>query len=166
MAYNSGGYPGQRPYPGPQHAPRRGGPGPGYAPPRQQQYESYGDEYNNYEYDQYDGGYAPQDFNSPPQEMNYGRGRPPPDQGYPQQDMYGGPGPAPGPGRGPGPYGPGRGGRPPPGGRGGPMRGPRGGPPPPGPGRGHPPPGRGRPGPSDRAPTMNPNGKYCAFVDE
>ncbi|RYO77275.1 hypothetical protein DL762_009363 [Monosporascus cannonballus] len=162
MAYNAaggGGYPGKRPYPGPpapRPMPPRGPPA-GYAPPshqqqqqQQQKYEHYQEEYG-YEYDQYDNGYA-QDY-GPPQEMNHGRGRPPPPgQGYHQQDMYG---PRPG-------AGPGSGGRPPPpGGRGGQMRSPpRGsGPPPPGPGRGYPPSGRGRPGPGppDRAATMDPS---------
>ncbi|ORY60544.1 uncharacterized protein BCR38DRAFT_348941 [Pseudomassariella vexata] len=90
--------------------------------------------------------------------MGYGRGGPPPNQGYRQQDYYG-----PGPG---GPGGPGRGGRPmPPGGRGGPMQrggpmsrgGPRGGGP--GPGRGgFLGPGRGgRPGPLDRSASSDPS---------
>ncbi|KAJ3570242.1 hypothetical protein NPX13_g5793 [Xylaria arbuscula] len=141
MSYNDG-Y-ADRPYNGPAARAPRGGPGGAYPPP-QRQYDQYQDDYGYGGYEQYDDGYG-QDYGPPPQDMNYGRGGPPSNQSYQQQDMYRGP------------PGPGRGGRPPPPrGRGGPMRGgpmPRGGGggPPPGPGRGYPPPGRGgRPGPSDR----------------
>ncbi|KAI1392586.1 uncharacterized protein F4822DRAFT_425788 [Hypoxylon trugodes] len=146
MAYN-GGYD-QRPYAGPAARAPRGPPREPY--PQQQQYNQYQNDYD-YGYDEYDNGYQ-QDYGPPPQDMNYGRRPPPPNQGYPPQDMYGPPGPG-GPGRG----------RPPPGagGRGGPMRGPpfpRGGGPPPGPGRGYPPSGRGgRPGLPDRTVSSDPN---------
>ncbi|CRK39211.1 hypothetical protein BN1723_004498 [Verticillium longisporum] len=138
MAYE-GGYPAQRPYPGP-GAQRPGPPLEAYqqGPPQhydapQQQYDGYQD---NYAYDQYDnGGYGQNYGGQHHLDQGYGRG-PPPNQQYPPQDQYG-PGPGPGPGRG---------GRPPMG-RGGPMARPptadsarsapfppRGGPP--GPGRG------------------------------
>ncbi|KAI1077507.1 hypothetical protein F5B20DRAFT_263801 [Whalleya microplaca] len=148
MAYNGGFQDQARPYAGPAARAPRGGGGGAYPPPPQRHYEQYQDEYG-YGYDAaYDDGYG-QDYGPPQQDMNYGRG-PPPNQGYPPQDMYGPPGP-PGPGRGGRPPGP------PGGGRGGPMRGPRGGGPP-GPGRGYPPPGRGgRPGPPNRAMTSDPN---------
>ncbi|KAI0432030.1 hypothetical protein F5Y09DRAFT_172656 [Xylaria sp. FL1042] len=138
-----------RPYAGPAARAPRGGPGGAYPPP-QRQYDQYQEDYGYGGYEQYDDGYG-QNYGPPPQDMNYGRGAPPPNQGYPPQDMYRGP------------PGPGRGGRPPPPrGRGGPMRGgpmPRGGGPPPGPGRGYPPQGRGgRPGPPDRNGTMDFNG--------
>ncbi|KAI8627821.1 hypothetical protein F5Y19DRAFT_156174 [Xylariaceae sp. FL1651] len=141
MAYN-GGY-ADRPYAGSAaRPPRGGGLGGAYPPPPQRHYDQYQDDYGYGGYEQYDDGYG-QDYGPPPQDMNYGRGPAPPNQGYPQQDMYRG---TPGPGRGGRP--------PPPRGRGGPMRGgpgPRGGPPPVGPGRGYPPPGRGgRPGPIER----------------
>ncbi|KAI1261635.1 hypothetical protein F5Y18DRAFT_440278 [Xylariaceae sp. FL1019] len=152
MAYN-GGY-ADRPYAGPAaRAPRGGGaPRGAYPPAPQRQYDQYQDDYGNEGYDQYDDGYY-DDYNAPPQDMNYGRGPPPPNQGYPQQDMYRGP-----PG---GPPGPGRGRGPPPRGRGGPMRGgpaPRGGYPPQGGGRGYPPYGQGRPEPNGNRgpPMMNP----------
>ncbi|OLN86080.1 Chitin synthase regulatory factor 3 [Colletotrichum chlorophyti] len=108
------GYPGQRPYGGGPPAPRPG-PGPAPAPRGPQQYDGY--QQDGYGYDYYDdggGGYGPDyggggQYNDP----NYGRGAPPPNQGYPQQDYYG---------HGPGPNGPARGGRPPPPmGRGGPI---------------------------------------------
>ncbi|KAI5922327.1 hypothetical protein F4810DRAFT_293359 [Camillea tinctor] len=139
MAYNGGYADPQRPYAGSAARAPRGAPGGSYPPPRQQQYDQYQDEYG-YGYDQYDDGYG-QDY-GPPQDMRYGRGGPPPNQGYPPPDMYRGP---PGPGRGGRPM-------PPPGARGGPMRGaPRGGLPS-GPGRGgYPPPGRGRAGPPARS---------------
>ncbi|WYZ45606.1 hypothetical protein EsH8_VIII_000922 [Colletotrichum jinshuiense] len=113
------GYPGQRPYGGGPPAPRPGpgpGPGPGPAPRGPQQFDGY--QQDGYGYDQYDdGGYGP-DYGGQYQDPNYARG-PPPNQGYPQQDYYGGGGPGPG---GPGPNGPGRGGgRPPQMGRGGPI---------------------------------------------
>ncbi|KAI1655863.1 hypothetical protein F4813DRAFT_147181 [Daldinia decipiens] len=152
MAYNGGYQDQQRPYAGPAARVPRGPPRDGY-PPQQQQYNQYQDDYDH-GYDGYDNGYQ-QDYGPPPQDMNYGRRPPPPNQGYPPQDMYG---PS------------GRGGRPPPpgaGGRGGPMRGPpfpRGGGPggPGGPGgRGYPPPGRGgRPGPPDRAGSSDQNDRY------
>ncbi|KAH8166957.1 hypothetical protein CIB48_g1260 [Xylaria polymorpha] len=139
----------ERPYTGPAARAPRGG---AYQqPPPQRQYEQYQEDYGYGGYDQYDDGYG-QDYGPPPQDMNYGRG-PPPNQGYPQQDMYRGP------------PGPGRGGRPPPprgrgapmrGGpmRGGPMRG--GGGPPPGPNRGYPPQGPGgRSGPPDRSASLD-----------
>ncbi|XDG07386.1 hypothetical protein ABKA04_007001 [Annulohypoxylon sp. FPYF3050] len=151
MAYNGGYQDQQRPYAGPAARAPRGPPRDGY-PQAPQQYDQYQDGYD-YGYDEYDNGYQ-QDY-GPPQDMNYGR-RPPPNQGYPPQDMYGSPGPG-GPGRG----------RPPPpgaGGRGGPMRGPpfpRGGGPP-GPGRGYPPNRGGRPGPPDRSMTADPNANHRA----
>ncbi|KAI0099816.1 hypothetical protein GGR51DRAFT_384884 [Nemania sp. FL0031] len=153
-----------RPYTGPAARAPRSGPGGAYPPAPQRQYDQYQEDYGYGGYDQYDDGYG-QDYGPPPQDMNYGRGPPPPNQGYPPQDMYRGP---PGPGRGGRPP-PQRGGGPMYGGpmRGGPMRGGpgpqgggRGGPPPPGPGRGYPPQGRGgRPGPLDRngPPDMNGN---------
>ncbi|KAI3321544.1 hypothetical protein HD806DRAFT_537215 [Xylariaceae sp. AK1471] len=154
-----------RPYAGPAARVPRGGPGGTYPPPPQRQYDQYQEDYGYEGYDQqYDDGYG-QDYGPPSQDMNYGRGAPPPNQGYPQQDMYRGP------------PGPGRGGRPPmPRGRGGPMRGGpgpgmRGGPPPPGPGRGYPPQGRGgRPGPLERNgssdPTVNRLGPPMMSPDE
>ncbi|KAI2610468.1 hypothetical protein GGR54DRAFT_377552 [Hypoxylon sp. NC1633] len=161
MAYNGGYQDQQRPYAGPAARAPRGPPREPYPPQPQQQYNQYQDDYD-YSYDDYDNNYQ-QDYGPPPQDMNYGRQPPPPNQGYPPQDMYGPPGP-PGPG---GPGGPGRGGRPPPpgaGGRGGPMRGPqfpRGGGGPPGPGRGYPPPGRGgRPGPLERSASEDPNANH------
>ncbi|GKT71560.1 chitin synthase activator [Colletotrichum tofieldiae] len=107
------GYPGQRPYGGPPPAPRPG-PGPGPAPasrsPPPQQYDNY--QQDGYGYDYYDdGGYGPE-YGGQYQDPNYGRGPPPPNQGYPPQEYYGG---------GPGPGGPPRGGRPPQMGRGGPV---------------------------------------------
>ncbi|KAI0972077.1 hypothetical protein F4678DRAFT_67784 [Xylaria arbuscula] len=142
-----------RPYAGPAARAPRGGPGGAYPPPPQRQYDQYQEDYGYGGYEQYDDGYG-QDYGPPPQDMNYGRGAPPPGQGYRQQDMnmYRGP------------PGPARGSRPPPSrGRGGPMRGgpmPRGGGPPPGPGRGYPPQGRGgRPmGPPDRSGSLDMNG--------
>ncbi|CAJ2504546.1 Uu.00g119400.m01.CDS01 [Anthostomella pinea] len=144
MAYN-GAY-ADRPYAGSAaRAPR--GPGGSYPPPPpQRQYDQYQQDDYGYGYDQYDDGYG-QDYGPPPpQDMNYGRGGPQPNQGYPQQDMYRGhPG--------------GRGGRPPgSGGRGGPVRGPRGGPAP-GPGRGYPAGGPGRPAPFERSASAGPNAR-------
>ncbi len=143
----------ERPYAGPAARVPRGGPGGAYPPPPQRQYDQYQEDYGYGGYEQYDDGYG-QDYGPPPQDMNYGRGAPPPNQGYLQQDMYRGP------------PGPGRGGRPPPRGRGGPMRGgpmPRGGGPPPGPGRGYPPQGRGgHPGPPDRNGTFDFNGEQMS----
>ncbi|KAF0316817.1 Chitin synthase regulatory factor 3 [Colletotrichum siamense] len=155
------GYPGQRPYGGGPPAPRPG-PGPGPAqrgPPPPQQYDNY--QQDGYGYDYYDDGGYGQDYGGGYQDQNYGRGPPPPNQGYPQQDYYGG---------GPGPNGPGRGGRPPPQmGRGGPIARPptadgvRGGYPPGPPGRGGPggrggfPMGRGgRPAPYERSANSDP----------
>ncbi|KAI8310616.1 Chitin synthase regulatory factor 3 [Colletotrichum sp. SAR11_240] len=91
------GYPGQRPYGGGPPAPRPG-PGPGPAqrgPPPPQQYDNY--QQDGYGYDYYDDGGYGQDYSGGYQDQNYGRGPPPPNQGYPQQDYYGG---------GPGPNGP------------------------------------------------------------
>ncbi|KAI8195606.1 Chitin synthase regulatory factor 3 [Colletotrichum sp. SAR 10_65] len=158
------GYPGQRPYGGGPPAPRPG-PGPGPAqrgPPPPQQYDNY--QQDGYGYDYYDDGGYGQDYGGGYQDQNYGRGPPPPNQGYPQQDYYGG---------GPGPNGPGRGGRPPPQmGRGGPIARPptadgvRGGYPPGPPGRGGPggrggfPMGRGgRPAPYERSANSDPAGQ-------
>ncbi|KAI1841389.1 hypothetical protein JX265_007464 [Neoarthrinium moseri] len=142
MAFN-GGFPEQRPYAGP--AARRPAPGPGgnFGPPQQQQqFDQYQDEYGGYGYDQYDDGYDQGYGPPPPQDMNYGRGRPPPNGGFPQQD----------------PYGPGRGGRPPPpNGRGGPVMRGRGGGPAPGPGRGYTPGPGGRPGPLERSGSSDPS---------
>ncbi|KDN61706.1 hypothetical protein CSUB01_04407 [Colletotrichum sublineola] len=107
------GYPGQRPYGGGGPPAPRPGPGPGPAPaprgPPPQQYDNY--QQDGYGYDYYDdGGYGPEYGGQYQQDPNYGRGPPPPNQGYPPQDYYGG---------GPGPNGPPRGGRPPQMGRGG-----------------------------------------------
>ncbi|KAF3353089.1 hypothetical protein VdG1_00561 [Verticillium dahliae VDG1] len=98
MAYE-GGYPAQRPYPGP-GAQRPGPPLEAYhqGPPQhydapQQQYDGYQD---NYAYDQYDnGGYGQNYGGQHHHDQGYGRG-PPPNQQYPPQDRYG-PGPGPGP---------------------------------------------------------------------
>ncbi|KAF3350994.1 hypothetical protein VdG2_00501 [Verticillium dahliae VDG2] len=102
MAYE-GGYPAQRPYPGP-GAQRPGPPLEAYhqGPPQhydapQQQYDGYQD---NYAYDQYDnGGYGQNYGGQHHHDQGYGRG-PPPNQQYPPQDRYG-PGPGPGPGQAP-----------------------------------------------------------------
>jgi len=139
----------ERPYAGPAARVPRGSPGGPYPQPPQNQHDQYQDDYGYGGYEQYDDDGYGQDYGPPPQDMNYGRGAPPPNRSYSQQDMYGGP---------PGPP---RGGRmPPPRGRGGPMRGGpglRGGGPPLGPGRGYPPQGPpqergGRPGPPMRSP--------------
>ncbi|KAJ9155670.1 Chitin synthase regulatory factor 3 [Pleurostoma richardsiae] len=161
MAYD-GGYQGQqRPYNGPvapRPAPQRqypAAPGPDqYGAP--QQFDQYQDDYS-YGYDQYGGGNYDQGFSGQYGDANYAP-RGPPNQNYPPQRDYYGPGPNGGPG----------GGRPPiPGGRGAPMQrpptadGPRVPyPGPPGPGRGYPPngpPGRGRPPPPDRTATSDPS---------
>ncbi|KAK4673720.1 hypothetical protein QC763_114450 [Podospora pseudopauciseta] len=189
MAYNGqygggpgGGYGGgpgqQRPPPQRQYPPGPGGPqqynGPpppqqqqynGPPPQQQQQYDQYQEDYD-YGYDDYGNGNGYDQGYDGQYNDNYGRGGPPPNQGYPQQDYY-----EPGPNGSPGPNGPngyGRGGPPMRGGRGGPMRpapgGGRGGPYPPrgggygpgpgGPGRGYPP--QGRPGPLERGPNSDP----------
>ncbi|KAK6087810.1 chitin synthase activator [Seiridium cupressi] len=136
MAYN-GGFQEQRPYAGP--AGRRPAPG-GNMPPPPQQYDQYQDDYG-YDYNGYDDGYD-QGYGAPQQDMNYGRGRPPPNGNFPPQDGYGG--------------GPGRGGRPPPQNTRGPMPRGRGGPAP-GPGRGGFGPGPGgRPGPLERSASSDP----------
>ncbi|KAJ0300005.1 hypothetical protein COL516b_008743 [Colletotrichum fioriniae] len=151
------GYPGQRPYGGGPPAPRPG-PGPGPSPAQRgppQQYDNY--QQDGYGYDYYDDGGYDQNYGGQYQDPNYGRG-PPPNQGYPPQDYYGG---------GPGPNGPPRGGRPPQMGRGGPIARPptadgnRGGYPPRGgggpPGRGGFPMGRGgRPAPYERSANSDP----------
>lgn len=163
MAYNGAYEPQGRPYAGPaaaRPAPQRQyPPGPGRppqqqynAPPpqqqQQQQYDQYQDEYG-YGYDEYGNGYD-EGYGGQYDDMNYGRGGPPPNQNYPPQDY-----PGPGPGRGGPGMSPGRGG--PRGGGSG--RGPG---PGPGPGRGYPPQGRGgRPGPLERAGNSDPTGKYC-----
>ncbi|RWA08630.1 hypothetical protein EKO27_g6476 [Xylaria grammica] len=55
--------------------------------PPQRQYDQYQEDYGYGGYEQqYDDGYG-QDYDPPPQDMNYGRGAPPPNQGYPQQDI-------------------------------------------------------------------------------
>ncbi|KAI1815418.1 hypothetical protein GGS20DRAFT_336206 [Poronia punctata] len=164
----------ERPYAGPAARIPRGGPGGAYPQPPARQQEQYQDDYGYGGYEQYeDDGYG-QDYGPPPQDMNYDRGAPPPQQGYPPQDMYNR-----------GPPGPPRGRMPPPRGRGAPMRGgpaPRGGgpPPPPGSGRGYLPQGRGgrpgqfdrnggpdshihRPGPPMRSPEEEYGGPYSAY---
>ncbi|KAL2023579.1 hypothetical protein VTK56DRAFT_2187 [Thermocarpiscus australiensis] len=172
MAYNGqyDGGPGGRQYgpgPGPQRPPpqRQYPPGPGgpqqynAPPPQRQQYDQHQEGYD-YGYDDYGNGYD-QGYGGQ-HVMSYGRGGPP-NRDHPPQGYYD-----------PGPNGPGRGGRPMPGGRAGPLRPPPGDggagpyPPrgpgyPPGPagpgGRGYPPPGPGgRPGPSDRPANLDPGG--------
>ncbi|OHE99388.1 SKT5 protein [Colletotrichum orchidophilum] len=154
------GYPGQRPYGGGPPAPRPGpGPGPGLAPAQRgplQQYDGY--QQDGYGYDYYDDGGYDQSYGGQYQDPNYAARGPPPNQGYPPQDYYGG-------GPGPGPNGPPRGGRPPQMGRSGPIARPptadgaRGGYPPrggPG-GRGGFPMGRGgRPAPYERSANSDP----------